>query len=517
MSDNPSRTICDFISLLGRNGSDPILQEAITSLPYQVKEGSGGPVVTFETRGKKGSLTLERAAGILMSNLRDTSARIIGDDVRHAVVAVPTSFNSRQKESLKAAGHTYHLNVLRTVSAPTAAGIAYELDSKHGERNVVVLDLGASKSEATVLNIDQGVFEPLTTVSIPMGGHQLNKKFAQLIAAGCAEEGFNLDQQALAELDKEIEAAKRSSLGLGPGDYCTLINCHEKCPGLRQQVKMKKQVNDGMDEYISTAVFEPLKRALKNLNMKLEWEPSNPWFQRAGIPYIPSDIIDVESFVPVGGFSKMRTVAWLLKGLRHKVPKGPGDFDVDEAVLKGVAMQAKVLTNYDDNDGCRLFDVNLLSLGLETEEGYFRKIVPRIMPIPTRRRQNFTTAYDNQDSMLIRVFEGERRMARDNLLLGEFELKDIPPAPRHVPRVEVAFEVDNNTASLRGIEYSELERLVYEAEQEFEETGPVGIPTMERYVAFVEQAMDRGDVVDPPGAADDWKEYVKPADIGGAG
>lgn len=180
MFNNPSRTICDFIPLLGRNGSDPILQEAITSLPYQVKEGSSGPVVTFETRGKKGSLTLERAAGILMSNLRDTAAKIIGDDVRHAVVAVPTSFNNRQKESLKAAGHTYHLNVLRTVSASTAAGIAYELDNKNGERNVVVLDMGASKSEATVLNIDQGVFEPLTTVSIPMGGHQLNKKFAQL-------------------------------------------------------------------------------------------------------------------------------------------------------------------------------------------------------------------------------------------------------------------------------------------------------------------------------------------------
>lgn len=176
---NPSQTICDVRVLLGRDGSDPVLQETIRTLPYYVEDEGGKPVITVEMQGKEHTFTPEQIAGMVMGNLRDTAAKLIDDDVRHAVVAVPTGFNNQQRQAIKDAGATVGLNVLRTVNDSTAAAMAYELDRSDHEQDVVVLDMGASKSDVTVLNIDEGVFEVLATASVPMGGNWFNQRFAQ--------------------------------------------------------------------------------------------------------------------------------------------------------------------------------------------------------------------------------------------------------------------------------------------------------------------------------------------------
>ncbi|KAL1860351.1 hypothetical protein Daus18300_009264 [Diaporthe australafricana] len=176
---HPSQTICNVRALLGRDWSDPVLQDIIKTLPYRVKEESGKPVIAVEMQGEEHIFTPEHIAGLVMGNLRDTAAKLVDDDVRHAVVAVPTSFNVQQRQAIKDAGATVGLNVLRTVNESTAAAMAYELDRPDHEQNVVVLDMGASKTDVTVLNIDQGVFEVFATASVPMGGDWFNQRFAQ--------------------------------------------------------------------------------------------------------------------------------------------------------------------------------------------------------------------------------------------------------------------------------------------------------------------------------------------------
>ncbi|KAL1860352.1 hypothetical protein Daus18300_009265 [Diaporthe australafricana] len=252
----------------------------------------------------------------------------------------------------------------------------------------------------------------------------------------------------------------------------------------------------------------------------------------AGVTSIPSNISDVESFIVVGGFSKLRLVKWMMQGLTWNNPWTYKDFDADEAVLKGVALIAHIFSGDDGTHYQTIADVTPLSLGVETSEGYMRKIIRRNTPVPTRKTENFTTAYDDQDSMIIRVFEGEHMMAKDDWLLGEFELAGIPRAPQGEPRIEVSFEVDadsnlratahypDNTASSlnnsrndysSSIAWDEIDRIVSEAEQQLEKEKPVGTATatLERYIEIVERAMDRKDVVDIPGSNDDLKKEAR--------
>ncbi|KAG6354704.1 hypothetical protein INS49_004722 [Diaporthe citri] len=530
-TDNPSRTICDVRTLLGQRWSDPKVQEIVKSLHYRVEGKEGKPVVKVDIQGRENTFTPEQIAGMLMAKLGHTAAATIGDYMGCAVMAVPSSFNDNQRQAVKDAGTTVGLNVIRIINEPAAVAIGYELDRLDDEQNVLVLDMGASKTDVTMLYIDQGVIEILATVSTPISGRLFNRRLVDYIAAQCASEGVLLDRQARIRLEESIEDTQRHRL-FGPSAYCLPVDSLKHCPGLSNS-KIKPSTRDfGTD--LTAEVIEPLEHVLDASNMTMEWEESR-WFPKEDMPYIPSSINNVGRVLAIGGFSKSPMATWLLDALRRNDPWTDRDFDAEEAVLKGAAIQARVLSD-EEPVVASYVSVTLLSLGLETSEGYMHKIVPRRVPIPKRRVQNLTTAYDDQDSMVIRFLEGDRMMARDNLLLGEIELTGIPRAPRHVPVVEISFEVDslnilkviarclgtnieasaifNNTAVISGVPYKDIEQLAFEAEycypdksqRQFEDTTPIDKAGMKRYIDIVERAMSRGDVVDVPGAADDLKK-----------
>ncbi|KAH8759889.1 heat shock protein 70 family [Diaporthe sp. PMI_573] len=520
--NNPSRTICDVRMLLGQRWSDPQFQETIQGLHYRVVQGEADrPVVTVDTNGREYKFTPEDITGRLMAKLRDTAAGKIGEEVGYAVVAVPLGFNDHQRQAVKDAGATIGLEVVRVVNEYVAAVVAYGLDMTDGEANFIVMDLGASKTDITVVYIDEGVMEALAMVSEPTFNRTHNRRLVNYIAAQCATEGVLLDQQAQIELEDSIELAQKNR-SFGPSAYCLRTDSLKHCTVLLDYTREDSSQDSGTT--MSATVLEPLKRVLVGMNMSIEWQ-ENSSFLKKDVPYIPSNIGNVDKVIVVGGFSKSPMVAWLLNGLQWNGPSIDRDLGPEEAVLKGTAIMANILSGDDGTSTCYFGPDSLSSVGLETSQGYMHKAIRRYTPIPSRRIQNFTTAYDNQESMLIRVFEGERMMARDNVLLGELELTGIPRAPRHVPIVEVSFELDaNNILKVDArclnttIEASAIfmETSVYnrdpnsytetDQEQEFGETDPDHVYKggLERYIEIVERTIPREDVIDAPLGANDF-------------
>lgn len=398
---------------------------------------------------------------MVLGKMKETAESYLGKPVTHAVVTVPAYFNDAQRQATKDAGTIAGLQVLRIINEPTAAAIAYGLDKKGGESQIIVYDLGGGTFDVSLLSIDDGVFEVLATAGdTHLGGEDFdNRVMDYLIKQYKKKSGTDVtgNLRALGKLKREVEKAKRT---LSSQQSTRVeIEAFEGGNDFSETLTRAKFEELNMDLFRKT--MKPVEQVLKDANLKKE---------------------DIDEIVLVGGSTRIPKVQQLLKEYFGKEPSR--NINPDEAVAYGAAVQGGILSGDENLGDIVLVDVCPLTLGIETTGGVMTKLIPRNTVIPTRKSQIFSTAADNQQTVLIQVYEGERSLTKDNNLLGKFELNGIPPAPRGVPQIEVSFEIDANgimkiSASDKGTGKSEsvtitnekgrlspeeIERMVKEAE-----------------------------------------------------
>lgn len=500
---NPGNTIFDAKRLIGRKFHDSPVQADMKHWPFKVVKGKDDkPLIEVSYQGKRKQFHPEEISAFVLQKMKETAEAHLGHPITDAVITVPAYFNDSQRQATKDAGAICGLNVLRIINEPTAAALAYGLDSKvRGAQHVLVYDMGGGTFDVSLLEIEDGVFEVKATAG---DTHLGGEDFSNRLLEHCIKEferknrgkDVRSNQRALRRLQVECDTAKKT---LSSSTQATI-----EVDSLLDGIDFSCSISRAKFEELNMDLF---KRSMESVQKVLE----DAKVERKA----------VDEVVLIGGSTRIPYVQKLIEDYFGKEPCR--SINADEAVAYGAAVQAAVLSGNKGKDSplkdIVLLDVTPLSLGLETAGGVMTRLIERNSTIPTNKKQVFSTYSDNQPAVTIQVYEGERSMTRDNRLLGSFNLDGIPPAPRGVPKIEVAFDLDSNgilnvsaadqttgksnkitiTNEKGRLSKDEIERMVKEAEQFRQEDEVVrknveARNELERYVYSVKGSLDREDL-----------------------
>ena len=460
---NPENTVFAVKRLIGRRMGDEAVEKDKKLVPYKIVDSGNGDA-WVEVNGEKFSPS--QISANILTKMKETAEAYLGEDVTQAVITVPAYFNDAQRQATKDAGKIAGLEVLRIINEPTAAALAYGLDKKE-TKTIAVYDLGGGTFDITILEIDDGLFEVKSTNGDTfLGGEDFDMRIVTYLADEFKKEhGVDLtdDKMALQRLKEAAEKAKIELSSLAQTEINQpFISMGSNGQPLHMVMKLTRAKLESLVNDLIKASMKPCQAALKDAGLSKG---------------------DIDEIVLVGGMTRMPKVIEEVTSFFGKEPhKG---VNPDEVVAMGAAIQAGVLQG--DVKDVVLLDVTPLSLGIETLGGVFTRLIDRSTTIPTKKSQVFSTAEDNQSAVTIRVFQGEREMAADNKMLGQFNLEDIPPSPRGLPQIEVTFDIDANgivSVSAKdkgtgkeqnitiqasgGLDDDDIERMIREAEENSE-------------------------------------------------